>query len=234
MKKSTILCLALLVFPLLADAQDLIFKKNGEEINAKVEEISLDAVLYRASSNPNGPIISIPISELLLLKFSNGEKHVFKNTTSKYSLGVEYGGGIIFYIDKSGEHGLIAAKDDIGELIRWGRAQNRVGAASYSDGAKNTETIVANLGSDCAASKCADLTSGGFSDWYLPAIEELYRLYQSRDYVPGLSRPGKNDYCSSTEHINRNDCLGIHFGRGGTQFFYNKREPYHVRAIRKF
>ena len=234
MKKSTVFSVLLLFLPCLTYAQDVIFKKNGEEITAKVEEITLNAVIYKASSSPNSPLISIPIAELLLIKFSNGENHVFKNHGNKYTIGQEFGGGIIFYVDKSGEHGLIAAKTDIDEMAKWGKTQHRVGASSYSDGAKNTKIIVDDLGHGYAASKCASLSIGGFDDWYLPAIEELYLLYRSSDHVPGLFRPGKNDYCSSTEHTNRNDCLGIHFGRGGKQFYYNKREPYHVRAVRKF
>jgi hypothetical protein len=220
--------------PIVCLSQDLIIKKDGGEIEGKVVEITLSEVKYQSSPTSESPLISLPTGELLLVKFANGKNHVFKEYGPKFKVGQQHGGGIIFYVDHTGSHGLIAAKQDYGKMMRWGMARRRVGASSHSDGSKNTKTIVSYTGSYCAADKCQNLADGGFNDWYLPAIEELYRLYQARDFVPGLFRPGKNDYCSSTEHTNRNDCLGIHFGRAGKQFYYNKREPYHVRAVRKF
>jgi hypothetical protein len=52
-------------------------------------------------------------------------------------------------------------------------------AASDVDGAQNTAAIVAHGNSTVypAAHYCNDLTVGGFSDWYLPALNELEILY---------------------------------------------------------
>jgi hypothetical protein len=41
---------------------------------------------------------------------------------TKFKLGQEYLGGIIFHVDESGEHGLVAAKIDYFERIDWNDA----------------------------------------------------------------------------------------------------------------
>ncbi len=225
-------------------SQDLIIKKDGGEIEGKVVEITLEEVKYQSSSNSESPLISLPIGELLLVKFANGKNHVFKEQGPKYKLGQEYGGGIIFYIDQTGEHGLIVSGEDYHLPMKWGKAHRRIGASSMTNGASNTKKIAAEYGSQCAAGICENLIIGGFDDWYLPAIEELSLLYKNRDHVTnigvlntingrGISK-WKTDYISSTEYSNRNDCMGVHFSRNGKVFYYNKREKYRVRAIRKF
>ena len=40
-------------------AQDVIVKKNGEEIRAKVEEVGEQSIRYRKFSNLTGPVYSI-------------------------------------------------------------------------------------------------------------------------------------------------------------------------------
>ena len=40
----------------------------------------------------------------------------------KFEIGQEYLGGIIFHIDESGEHGLVAAKSDYFERLSWDNA----------------------------------------------------------------------------------------------------------------
>jgi len=60
-----------------ASAQDILIKKNGEEIPVKVLEITPDLVKYKRFDNPEGPLISIRKSDLFLLRYANGSKEVF-------------------------------------------------------------------------------------------------------------------------------------------------------------
>lgn len=57
--------------------------------------------------------------------------------------GASYQGGIIFYIDGSGEHGLIAATSDQSATDPWWNGSYVItGASSTSNGSSNTTAIV--------------------------------------------------------------------------------------------
>lgn len=51
-----------------------------------------------------------------------------------------------------------------------------------------------------AAKFCADMTYGGYNDWFLPAKDELYQLYLNKDQIQGFATVDTpNVYFSSTE-----------------------------------
>jgi hypothetical protein len=58
-------------------AQDVVIFKNGEETEAKVEEVSRDSIRYKKASNPDGPTYSVPVSDVFMIKYANGKKDVF-------------------------------------------------------------------------------------------------------------------------------------------------------------
>ena len=57
-------------------AQDVIFKKNGDEIKAKVEEIGSTDIKYKKFENLNGPSYTIAKSEVFIVKYENGTKDI--------------------------------------------------------------------------------------------------------------------------------------------------------------
>ena len=57
--------------------QDIITKKNGDDIQAKVIEITLNELKYKNFNNLEGPIISILKSDVILVRYENGTKDVF-------------------------------------------------------------------------------------------------------------------------------------------------------------
>jgi hypothetical protein len=158
--------------------------------------------------------------------------------STHHFVGEEYGGGIVFYVDNSGQHGLIAQKRDITvDKVAWG-PNGITNATSTTDGHENAQLIINyssqkkdNL-SKYTACSCDSSTSAGYSDWYLPAIAELQMMYNNQTTI-GNFRIG--DYCSSTEYGKNNACC-IHFRpHKRIQFFYNKIDKdYYVRCIRKF
>lgn len=77
MKKLILSCLALFTC-LLCQAQDVLVKRNGDEIQVKVQEITLDVIKYKRFDNPEGPVISIAKSDVFMIKYENGTKEVFK------------------------------------------------------------------------------------------------------------------------------------------------------------
>jgi hypothetical protein len=72
----------LMVLNFKASAQDVIVKKSGEEINAKVEQVSDTEIKYRKADNPSGPVYSVSKSEVFMIKYANGTKDVFSNQTA--------------------------------------------------------------------------------------------------------------------------------------------------------
>jgi hypothetical protein len=76
MKKITLLLLALLPY-FMCQAQDVLTKRNGDEIQVKVQEVSLDEIKYKRFDNLEGPLISISKLEVFMIKYENGTKEMF-------------------------------------------------------------------------------------------------------------------------------------------------------------
>jgi hypothetical protein len=62
------------------EACDLITLKNGEEISAKVLEITSIEVKYKKCDSPDGPLYVVRKSDVFMIKYANGTKEVFKAT----------------------------------------------------------------------------------------------------------------------------------------------------------
>lgn len=58
-------------------AQDIITKRNGEEIKAKVLTINNKEINYIKWSNQNGPTYTILKSDVFMIKYENGEREIF-------------------------------------------------------------------------------------------------------------------------------------------------------------
>lgn len=76
MKHFTFIFSALLVFSSFTFGQDLIIKKNGDEIKAKVLEVALSIVKYKKFDNLTGPTYEMLKSEVFMIKYENGTKDV--------------------------------------------------------------------------------------------------------------------------------------------------------------
>jgi hypothetical protein len=60
-------------------AQDTITLKNGEDIQAIIQEIGEVDVKYKKFDNPNGPNYTLKKSDIFMIKYANGSKDVFSN-----------------------------------------------------------------------------------------------------------------------------------------------------------
>jgi hypothetical protein len=58
-------------------AQDYILNKKGEEVQAKVLEITLTEVKYKKFDNLEGPVITLARNDVMMIKYENGSKEVF-------------------------------------------------------------------------------------------------------------------------------------------------------------
>ena len=81
MKKLLLILMAAMSFSLSAMAQDVIVLVNAEEIQAKVKSIDLQEVVYLKWNNLDGPTYTLPKSQILFIKYANGQKETFANQT---------------------------------------------------------------------------------------------------------------------------------------------------------
>ena len=152
------------------------------------------------------------------------------------AIGDAYQGGKIAYIFSSGDgqtHGLIAAVADVSSTAQWGCYGSIVsGADGEAIGTGNQNTIDINMAgcsSGSAASLCANLVEGGYSDWYLPSLEELKIMFLNKSAIGGFAAA---DYWSSSEY-NASNAYYVGFNYGGYDGRY-KYYTYRVRAVRSF
>ena len=111
-----------------------------------------------------------------------GPEKVFITTTpaSPY-IGQNYAGGIVFYIDGTGQHGLVVSPANTGQGV-WGCHGTSVQGTSTAlgTGAANTAAIVATCPTaGIPARLCDDLVLNGYSDWFLPSRDELALIYNN-------------------------------------------------------
>ena len=107
---------------------------------------------------------------------------------------------------------------------------------AFGTGNSNTNVIVSALGLGSyaniprfyAAKLCYDLVLNGYSDWYLPSIDELARILINRSEL-GLN----TTYWSSTE-ISGSTALVLTFYEQGTIYEMDKGYSTYVRAVRSF
>jgi len=174
-------------------------------------------------------------------------------TATTYSVGDFAQGGIVFWVDETGQHGLVAAKEDQSTGVRWyagtyGNTQAK-GDGPFS-GEANTSIIIAaqvaigDDGSTYAARICNELqvTEGGktYGDWYLPSKEELDLMYQNKATIDatagvnGGSGFASAYYWSSTECSNNLGGAWMQYFDNGCQFDGSKLNSGYVRAVRAF
>jgi hypothetical protein len=174
---------------------------------------------------------------------------VFPATAANMTIGMDYKGGKLAYILQPGDpgydantpHGLIAAVSDqtTASGIIWARAAYQSTAVTGTlttllSGSENTDRIIAqNLtGTTYAAGLARVYNGGGYTDWYLPSIDELSKLYANRFAIGGFTE--NVIYWSSSEY-NASNGRNYNFDEdypgpssGG------KGYSYRVRAVRSF
>ena len=153
-----------------------------------------------------------------------------------FHLGKDTLGGIVYsiYVGSDGnQHGLIVNKTE--STAVWQATGTLTNANRSWDGAYNTALMT----SSAAATYVNGLTDGGFSDWYLPSIDELSTLWHSRlttnkalNAIGGATLLSTAYYWSSTEY-NSTYAFAFYFfnGYAGDD---DKANTYSVRAVRAF
>ena len=151
------------------------------------------------------------------------------------------GGGLVFF-DKGNNNGgwqyLETATSDQSTGIAWGCDGTSIPGTQLTvgSGEANTSLIVAGCNEASFAAKiCDNLSLGGQSDWFLPALDELYLVYKNLHQNGQGNFNGSWGYWSSSDYTT-SMAFFINFTNGN----YNglsggyKNISYNVRAVRAF
>ena len=156
------------------------------------------------------------------------------------------GGGFVIYEDGNG--GGIEAlpynlayyntNDKYYELFFWGCQGIDVQGTVDSIGAgmMNTDTILSQCtAANQAARACDELSYGGFSDWYLPSIEELLLIYNQLYILEAGNFESlyNNSFWSSTQS-SLNYVKTINFQSGSSANTNSKDQKLMLRPVRSF
>ena len=182
-------------------------------------------------------------------------------------VGDYYGGGVVFWVNPDDNmQGLVCDIDNLSLSADWGCIGSSINGADgvgLSTGEQNTYDIV----NDCtqlstAALLCYNSNNGGYDDWFLPSIDELYQIHiQSEAITQTINELGGNTinsynyyFWSSTEYnasvlddgVNGgSSCFECNQNQHAHQFYSNisgyydydvatKSSLYHVRAVRSY
>ena len=197
---------------------DSIFLVNDDSVLAVYGIAEIDSVIfYRPNSSPT--------------------------ITKDLTIGDSALGGIVAYLlqrgdigyDVNTQHGLIVAPTDQSTGAKWGCSGTMVNGLNdydYGTGKQNTANILAGCSeTNIAAYLCDTLNIGGYSDWFLPSQEELFKLYSNKNIIDGFSPA---EYWSSTESGSTRASGWSLDPEYEVQFEDRKRNLNYVRAVRYF
>lgn len=155
-------------------------------------------------------------------------------TTNVYFIGDALGGG--YYMGQQSGYHLICPPDTGQHTSRqWKQTgSGTAGTTSTTDGAANTAAMVtAGIHLHPAGQFCVNLTIGGYSDWYLPAKDEMNLLFTHRVALAatGFITLAAQYYFNSTE-FSSTYAWRQSLSTGAMQG-YGKIYASYVRAIRR-
>jgi hypothetical protein len=165
-------------------------------------------------------------------------------TSATYSIGDIVNGGVVFWLDSTGQHGLVAAMSDVATSVEWGcygtdlpnvpnvTSNPPVGfGAEIGDGFNNINDIL----TDCPTAPAALAARSLGAQWFLPSAKELNQMYINTTTLEGVSgfTAFSSSYWSSTEVDGINARRQL-FDDGDQRSTSKSNTASSVRAVRAF
>ncbi len=196
-------------------------------------------------------IVILLFSTSIISQNKSGNNEIDSNSSNnKYIVGDFAEGGVIFFVDKSGEHGLVIAKNDQSLGLRWNEnrlptkdgllsSKNNTSKSIFnSKNRKDRRNSKTNAKRICAKLKIKE-ENKTYKKWYLPSKDELEIIYLNKTAINAASKAkggsplnSNSFYWSSTEY-DEESAWAQNFLDGKQQFSF-KGNSYNVRAIRAF
>lgn len=246
-------------------AVNLSYSTNAQvAINEDGSEPTTGSILDVKSTNKGMLIprttaasISTPVEGMMIYDTDNDGFYFYNGSSweaigggsnGSHYVGELYGGGVVFWVDHTGEHGLIVSMVDLSTSQAWSNVTSTlIGTTNDWDGESNTGAIIGQSGhTNSAAKLCDDYTNadygtGTYSDWYLPSVAELNHVWNNfYEVQKALTNDGnsattplvRHIYWSSSEY-NDNSAWFFNFYFGSVSPD-TKHNTYSVRAVRAF
>jgi len=194
--------------------------------------------------NTGGGLTDMGTTQFMSVPYALNAK-IAESVTSACDLAIgdSHEGGIIYYLDASGCHGLTAKATDEPGTYQWSTdSDNYFNTFAFANGiftgAYNTTKANSYVDPAPAANVCEVLADGGYDDWYLPSIYELnlMHLHIGLGNLLGLGNIGgfqAEAYWSSTER-DISTVYNSHFFFNDWRGWDDKDNSFLVRAIRAF
>lgn len=126
------------------------------------------------------------------------QSNLIKDTI--HHVGDLFGGGVIFFVDKTGQHGLICSISDIrdSKSINQFSKQDPTKLKGRKDSAVLINQVFAVSKPERAEELCNNYTNsnygtGVFSDWYLPTIDQLEIMFKVKEAINKALENFNND-----------------------------------------
>jgi hypothetical protein len=263
MKKQLLFTVILITFSVILSAQVAITGDGSSADPSAMLEVKstekgflpprMTAVQRDAIQSPaTGLIIYQTDGNTGLYQYNGSEWAIIGGSTgNSHYVGELYGGGIVFWVDYTGQHGLILSLIDISTASAYSNINSTligVSAQSEWDGSSNSNAITGQAGhTNSAAKLCLDYINidygtGIFSDWYLPSRTELALVFRyffevqktlDIDGNPASTLLNKGVYWSSTE-VNTTNAWTVDFSNCSLLSVTKAASLTDVRAIRAF
>jgi hypothetical protein len=196
---------------------------------------------YTVTSSPGGLTGSGASSPITVTGLTTGTAYTFtvratnatgtgpasaasNSVSPALAVGDAYGGGYFAgQINVSSTvYNLVVADKTVGQIFgkKWGTTATNTGITSVIDGPTNSASLAALGANYEAAIFCEGLNTGGYTDWYLPALNELSVCYYflKPGTVSNVNYFGSNANAVSPQPVSTNYTAGSPTQTSATTF----------------